>query len=133
MHKLREKLVKSLKEASEAQTKYYNQNHQPIRFRKNEIVLVSTKHLRLKSASRKISPRYISPYKIDQPIGAQAYRVHLPNSLRIHNVFHISILEPYQQRAGETQEILNNPELINNEEEYEVEEVLARKLRQGSY
>jgi hypothetical protein len=69
MHKLREKLVKSLKEASEVQTKYYNQNHQLIRFRKNKIVLVFTKYLRLKSVSRKMSPRYIGLYKIDQSIG----------------------------------------------------------------
>lgn len=102
-----------------------------MRFSKNDLVLVSTKNLRTRSASKKLSPRMMGPFRIDEPIGTQAYRVHLPSNYRIHNVFHVSLLEPYHRRDG-AQEILPPPDLIEGEEEWEVEEILAKRMRQGS-
>jgi hypothetical protein len=76
--------------------------------------------------------RLIGLFRIDEPIGTQAYRIHLPAHFRIHNVFHVSVLEPYHTRPGD-QEVLPPPKLVEEEEEYEVEEVTAKRLRQGSY
>lgn len=38
----------------------------------------------------------------------------------------LEVLKPYQPRAGKAQDILPPPELIDDKEEYEVEEVLAK-------
>ena len=44
----------------------------------------------------KLSPRFIGPFEILDRIGAVAYRVAMPPSLsRVHNVFHISMLQKY--------------------------------------
>jgi hypothetical protein len=132
IHDLRESFQKRLEQASQSRAIYYNKKHQPMKFKKGDLVLVSTKNLRTRSASRKMTQRFMGPFRVDEPVGTQAYRVHLPTTMRIHNVFHVSALEPYQRREGE-QEILPLPELVEGEEEYEVEEVLAKQRRQGAY
>ena len=44
----------------------------------------------------KLSPRYIGPFEILERVGDLAYRLALPpNLLRIHNVFHLSVLRRY--------------------------------------
>ena len=45
---------------------------------------------------RKLSPRYIGPYRIVERIGEVAYRLELPSDLdRIHDGFHVSMLRKY--------------------------------------
>jgi transposase InsO family protein len=127
---LRKDLQKRLEDASKSQAKYYNRKHQPISFKKGDLVLVSTKNLRLRDASKKLSQRLMGPFRIDEPVGSQAYRVHLPTASRIHDVFHVSAMEPYHQRAG-TQEILLPPDIIDDQEEYEVEEILDTTRKRG--
>jgi len=44
----------------------------------------------------KLSPRYIGPFEIVERIGAVAYKLALPPSLKgVHNVFHVSKLRKY--------------------------------------
>ena len=131
IHELRKDLQKRLERASESQAKYYNQKHQPMTFKKDQLVLISTKNLRLQGPSKKMAPRMMGPFRIHEPVGAQAYRVHLPTDSRIHNVFHVSAIEPYHARDGD-QEVLPLPELLDDEEEYEVEEVLRKERRRGA-
>jgi hypothetical protein len=43
---------------------------------------------------RKLSPRFIGPFKILERVGEVAYRLELPNRLAdVHDVFHISQLK----------------------------------------
>ncbi len=57
----------------------------------------------------------------------QAYCLKLPPSYRIHNVFYISLLEPWHPRAG----AISEPDAIEikGEEEYEVKSILAYRKR----
>ena len=48
---------------------------------------------------KKLSPRYCGPYTIVKCVGSQAYKLELPEHLKVHNVFHVNLLKQYIPRA----------------------------------
>ena len=44
---------------------------------------------------KKLSARYCGPYRITKKINDQAYELLLPPHVKVHNVFHISLLKRY--------------------------------------
>ena len=47
----------------------------------------------------KLTPRYCGPFEILARVRPMSYQLALPHNLRIHNVFHISILKKYVHDA----------------------------------
>jgi hypothetical protein len=45
--------------------------------------------------SAKLTPRFCGPFEILARIGPVAYQLALQANLRIHNVFHVSLLKKY--------------------------------------
>eukprot|EP00261_Vitis_vinifera_P023282 XP_010655166.1 PREDICTED: uncharacterized protein LOC104880390 [Vitis vinifera] len=65
-----------------------------------------------KRAHQKLSSRYYGPYPILEKIRAVAYRLQLPPTARIHPVFHVSLLKPYNGNPVVTP--LDLPPLADN-------------------
>lgn len=132
MRKARSSLEAHVKKAQEWQQEYYNRKHLPAAFKKGDMVLLSTKNLRLKQPSKKVTSKYIGPFKVRDAIGTQAYRLWLPPAYRIHDVFHISLLKLYYHRKGEPEENAQAPEIEEDgEESWEVEEILGDRIVEG--
>ena len=55
-----------------------------------EKVWLATKHLPLKTGTRKLAAIWAGPFTILEAIGPVAYRLQLPDDWAIHNVFHVS-------------------------------------------
>lgn len=94
-------------------------------------VWLDARNLRTRNPSRKLSPKRYGPFEILKQVSPVTYRIQLPPSMKIHNVFHIDLLIPYSETDayGETFS-QPPPELIDGEEEYEVEEIITdRKKR----
>ncbi|KAK3525834.1 hypothetical protein QTP70_010905 [Hemibagrus guttatus] len=67
-----------------------------------QMVWLSTRNLRLKLPCRKLSPKFIGPFKIVRQVNPVAYRLRLPASYRICPTFHASLLKPAHASAGES-------------------------------
>jgi len=88
-----------------------------------DFVYLDSKNIKLPTAgAHKLGHRFIGPYKILKRIGPVSYELELPESMRIHDVFHVSLLRPYHRRGGEKGA---PPALLpSGDIEYEVQEVL---------
>ena len=62
-------------------------------------VWLSTRDLKLRLPSRKLSPRYVGPFKILRQINAVTYELELPVNYRISPSFHVSLLKPFHPDA----------------------------------
>lgn len=80
----------------------------------------------------KLDYRRLGPFCIQEKINPVAYRLELPASMKVHPVFHVSLLESYKEStiSGRLQPSLPSVE-VENHEEYEVEEVLDSRRRRG--
>jgi hypothetical protein len=98
-----------------------------IPFKVGDKVMLSTKNIRIVHAGcNKLLPRWAGPFTITQQINPVAFRLDLPKTMDIHDVFHTSLLKPYKhdplRKDGESP-----PLIIDGHEEYEVEALLGRR------
>jgi len=91
---------------------------------------LSMKNLSQKCLNKKLSHKFAESFHIQDIVEKQAYCLYLPTHYWIHNVFHVSYLEPYNQCLNdEIMQVLPSLKLINEKEEYEVEEILEKQHR----
>ena len=75
------------------------------------------------------------PFKISKDIGSGAFQLELPEGWMIHNMFNEDLLTQYVELKfkGQHEEPVPPLMIINEEEEYEVEEVRKhRKYERGT-
>ena len=90
-----------LQAAQQRQKNYYDMSRRDVSFTEGEEVLLSTKHLNLrrtgdKGSTPKLLPKWIGPFPVTKVVGKGAYQLELPNTIKVHNVFHVSLLKPYR-------------------------------------
>ena len=101
----------------------YNRNRPEQKFKPGDFVLLDTRNLSLAhlgmsdESKRKISPKFIGPYKVLKETTPDTYELELPAGLRLHNKFHTSLLKPYHKDDSPTRQNIPHEGLQNREGE----------------
>ncbi|KAG8379886.1 hypothetical protein BUALT_Bualt07G0135900 [Buddleja alternifolia] len=74
--------------------------------------------------------KYEGPYPVVAKVGKVSYRLDLPSTLKIHPVFHVSMLRPYQEDEEDPNrgESHRAPPVVTKSFDKEIEEVLSHKV-----
>jgi hypothetical protein len=119
--------------AQQRQKANVNKRRRDLQLQVGQQVLLNTKNLRLKvPGTHKLLPRFIGPFTVSNTVGKVAYELQLPSNMKIHNVFHVSLLKPYHTDGS--YQPPPQPILLDDGLFYEVEAVLQHKVvqRQGA-
>ena len=78
---------KNLQRSVGLQQKYYDQKHRDVHYNVGDLVLLSTRNLKMKRTPAKLQRRFVGPLKVIEVIGQQAYKLFLPEDWKIHLCF----------------------------------------------
>ena len=87
-----------LEKASHRMKKHADQRRRPLEFQAGDPVMVKLlpqDRKFLRGRDPRLLQKYEGPLKIVKKIGKVAYRVDPPSWLKVHPVFHVSMLKPY--------------------------------------
>lgn len=87
--------------AQEKAREYANRKRKDVTFKRGDKVLLSTKNLSRKTdeGSRKLDKLWAGPFTVTEQVGKVSYRLALPPDMRIHDVFHVSMLKEYKESS----------------------------------
>ena len=89
-------------------------------------VWLEGRNLKLCYPSKKLAPKREWPFEIVQVISPMAYKLWLPPTWKIHDIFHTSLLSSYRETPEHGPNFSNPPsDLIGGKEEYEFDKILS--------
>lgn len=129
---LHQHLQQELRKANEASANAFDKGRAPIpAYNVGDQVWLSAKHIRTTRPTKKLDHRFLGPFKIIEKLSSHAYRLELPSTMRIHNVFHAQLLEPYLENTIPNRAQEPPPPVeVEGQEEYEVEAILDHRTNQ---
>ncbi|SJL10865.1 uncharacterized protein ARMOST_14260 [Armillaria ostoyae] len=110
----------------------YDKHKRPSRdYHARDLVWLDTTNLHLPCPKKKLDDKHISPFLILEKTGASMYKLKLPPHWKIHPRFNEKLLTPYVPPSFPNQEqpLPPPPDLIDEEEQWELEEILDSKTR----
>ena len=102
-------------------------------FKEGEKVWLEAKNLNTGVAFKKLRSKREGPFRIKKVMGPLVYQLDLPQSWKIHDVFHASLLSAYLITDAHGPSYTEPPpEKVDGEDEYEIEAIVNhRKGRNG--
>jgi hypothetical protein len=118
-----------LEQAQRRQADYANQKRRDHVFALGDMVLLSTENLQLKKGmARKLTDKWAGPFQILKKLSSVAYELELPKTWKIHPVFHISLLKPFESSTRFPDRRRHRPPpLEGTTDTYLVERLLDRR------
>jgi len=91
--------------------------------------MLNRRNIKTRCPSKKLDRKNHGPFQIEKIVSPLAVRLMLPWKWKIHNVFHISLLEPYRTSEHrvppDPSKVLREADDIEQSEEYDVYEVMS--------
>lgn len=112
---------------------YYDRNKSKApQFSVGDKVWLSTRNIVTTRQSKKLDHRYIGPYKVLEKISDLVYRLELPPHIKIHPVFHVSLLHSHRENTiPDRLPIVPPITIVNGQEEYEVDKIMESRTYHG--
>ncbi|KAJ1593521.1 hypothetical protein NDA15_004450 [Ustilago hordei] len=125
-------LQEQIREAQRRSVNQYNRKHKDIEFKVGDMVYINRRNWKTRRPTPKLDTRFAGPYPVQERVGRRAYRITLPANLRVHDVFHVSMLEPARtsslpQRAEQPTIPLPDEDL-----DFEVEALIDKRSHNGT-
>src|SRR5690554_3038909 len=133
MESVHSHLRENLEETRRRMGKYYDQKRSEVpSWKAGDKVWLDGRYIKSKVASKKLGPKMYGPFELLEMVGKNAARLKLPRTWRCHNVFNVSLLEPYRRSQKFTRpedyEVVDDVEAErygDDAGEYEVKAILA--------
>lgn len=93
LEKVMTAMKKELTQSQSDQKKYYNWHLKDITFKVGDKVWLNRRNIRTKRPSWKLDWKIIGPFRVIEKYEKNAYKLDLPPSYQIHDVFHVNLLE----------------------------------------
>ncbi|SLM35630.1 reverse transcriptase domain protein [Lasallia pustulata] len=117
--------------ASQKTAKYYNSNRKKgPSLEEGDKVYLLQRNIRTDQPAKKLDHTKLGPFRIKKALGPDVYELELPKSMKIHPVFHITVLEPAHPSIPVATQV-PTLETDDNDKEYVVEKVLQSQLVDG--
>lgn len=136
LHKLQDTLRAEISYAQATHKEASDENRLPnLRYKAGDKVWLVRRNIQTKRPSSKLDFKKLGPYEVKRAIGNIAYELELEPANRIHNVFHVNLLEPYHEsKLRGTKQQVRPQVIMQNQEDWIVEEIIkafyqGRKLR----
>ncbi|KAJ1044166.1 hypothetical protein NDA10_000377 [Ustilago hordei] len=126
-------LQEQIREAQRRTVDQYNRKHKDIEFKVGDMVYINRRNWKTRRPTPKLDTRFAGPYPVQERVGRRAYRITLPANLRVHDVFHVSMLEPAKTSSlphRTDQPII--PSLPDEDLDFEVEALIDKRSFNGT-
>jgi hypothetical protein len=120
-------VTRNLKTTQERIKKYADlKRKDATEFKIGDLVMLDGRHIQTRRPKDKLDHKKHGPFAIEKVVSPTAMRLSLPRKWKIHNTFHVSLLEPYNNGTRpppDLLKIIDESADIEGNEEWEIEEI----------
>jgi len=137
IQKLHQEIQSALRLSQQNTKRYYDNRHGP-----DPAIPIGTRvwldatNIQTTAPSKKLADKRLGPFRVIQQISPLNYKLELPQTMKVHPVFHTNLLTVHKEDPIPGRTPPEPPPIeIEGEEEYEVEKILDARLfrRQRQY
>jgi len=136
MHTMHDEARRGLETAQKRMPRYADPGRKEApAYQVGDLVMLNGRNIQMRRPSQKMDHKNHGHFQIEKLVSPLTICLTLPRKWRIHNILHVSLLEPYrtsEHRAPpDPSRILQEADDIEQSEEYDVDEVLGSTKRGG--
>ena len=130
IHAVYDESRKGLENTQEQMCRYTDPaRKEPPAYQVGDLVMLNGCNIKMRRPSKKLDHKNHGRFQLEKIVFPLAVRLTLPRKWKIHNVFHVSLLEPYQtsehRAPPDPSKVLREADDIEQSEEYDMDEVMS--------